>query len=437
MNAVATAIALGSEVPPPTDLTRTIRIEREGAVQRLLPRVVPVAAFDTRRQGAILLLYDVTELARLDEMRSEVVAVASHELQTPLTTLRMTLLMLQEAADLLPDRQRQLVATSLIGVEQLTETVHEFLDLTRIEAGELRLNLDSINLSAVLAKAVARVEGQAVAQGVSLSNHVEAGLPPVVADPLRLRAVFDNILSNALKYTPSGGSVSIEAQCVSAAGGDSLEGVSISINDTGPGIPPAFRSRLFDKFFRIEHQHSESRPMSRGAGIGLYMCKQIVELHGGQISCTSGAGERGTRVTVTLPAALSAESTAANATAFADPSEDTVAHRRLVVTLAVLAILGAVGYVAAQPFAERSEANRDCCRIPFLRHLSVTLGELQHNRVYAGQIGQDKWVIETMFPDVTDGFFVDVRSSHGTIGSNSVALERKGWTGICIDPFPV
>ena len=160
---------------------------------------------------AILLLYDVTDLVRLDEMRSELVAVASHELQTPLTTLRMTLLMLQEASDMLPERQRELVATSLIGVEQLTETVHEFLDLTRIEAGELRLNLEPVHVPAVIAEALSRVENQAKAQAITLSSRVDRALPRVVADPLRLRAVFDNILSNALKYTPSGGSIAIES----------------------------------------------------------------------------------------------------------------------------------------------------------------------------------------------------------------------------------
>ena len=121
-------------------------MDRDGTSQRLLPRVVPVPGLTPQQSGAILVLYDVTDLARLDEMRSELVAVASHELQTPLTTLRMTLLMLQEAAAGLPARERELVATSLIGVEQLTETVHEFLDLTRIEAGELRLNLEPVHL---------------------------------------------------------------------------------------------------------------------------------------------------------------------------------------------------------------------------------------------------------------------------------------------------
>ena len=155
---------------PPADLARTIRVEQDGTVQRLLPRVVPVPALNPQQGGAILLLYDVTDLVRLDEMRSELVAVASHELQTPLTTLRMTLLMLKRRQTRFPERQRQLVATSLIGVEQLTETVHEFLDLTRIEAGELRLNLEPVHVSAVIAEALRRVEGQAKAQGIALSS---------------------------------------------------------------------------------------------------------------------------------------------------------------------------------------------------------------------------------------------------------------------------
>ena len=305
LQAVSRAIAAGSSVQPPADLTRAIRVEQDGSVQRLLPRVVPVPALNPQQRGGILLLYDVTDLVRVDEMRSELVAVASHELQTPLTTLRMTLLMLQEASDMLPERQRQLVATSLIGVEQLTETVHEFLDLTRIEAGELRLNLEPVHVPAVIAEALGRVENQAKAQAITLSCRVDRALPRVVADPLRLRAVFDNVLSNALKYTPSGGSIAIESH-VEPRGGvaESREAVSISITDTGPGIPSAFRARIFDKFFRLEHHHAEARPGARGAGIGLYMCRQIVELHGGHIACGAGADERGTRITVTLPAKL-------------------------------------------------------------------------------------------------------------------------------------
>lgn len=301
LDAVTRAIATGAGTVSPADLARTIRVEQDGAVQRLLPRVVPVPALTPKQGGAVLLLYDVTELVRLDEMRSELVAVASHELQTPLTTLRMTLLMLQERSEVLPEREQELVATSLIGVEQLTETVHEFLDLTRIEAGELRLNLEPVPISAVLHEALRRVEGQAKAQGVSVSARIDPDVPRVLADPLRLRAVFDNILSNALKYTPNGGRIRAEGRLVRSQAVGGRDVLTISIADTGPGIPLPFRPRVFDKFFRLEHHQIEGRAEARGAGIGLYMCRQIVELHGGVIACGGGLEDHGTSIMVTLP----------------------------------------------------------------------------------------------------------------------------------------
>jgi NtrC-family two-component system sensor histidine kinase KinB len=307
--AVTRAISTGTAAIPPSDLTRTIRVEQDGAVRRLLPRVVPVPAVSPYQRGAVLLLYDVTDLVRLDEMRSELVAVASHELQTPLTTLRMTLLMLKEAADVLPERHRELVATSLIGVEQLTETVHEFLDLTRIEAGELRLNLEPVHVGLVIAEALRRVETQARAQDIAVAARVDPDLPQIWGDPLRLRVVFDNILSNAFKYTPAGGTVTIDGHCLTSGA------VSISFGDTGPGIPATFRSRVFDKFFRLEHQ-SEAHPTARGAGIGLYMCRQIVELHGGDITCSAGEENRGTRITVTVPAKSAAGSLVGEAASY-------------------------------------------------------------------------------------------------------------------------
>jgi FkbM family methyltransferase len=111
----------------------------------------------------------------------------------------------------------------------------------------------------------------------------------------------------------------------------------------------------------------------------------------------------------------------------------------LVVLAAVLALAGlaAKSYSSAEPFITKFLANRECCAIPFARNVEVTRAELRGERTYTGEIGQDKWVLETVFPDVTDGYFVDVGSGHGTIGSNSKTLEQHGWKGICIDPFPV
>jgi two-component system, NtrC family, sensor histidine kinase KinB len=298
-DAIANAIQAEATFAPVTDLTRTIQVDCDGTSQRLLPRVVPVPGLTPQQRGAILLLYDVTDLARLDEMRSELVAVASHELQTPLTTLRMTLLMLQEAAAGLPVRERELVETSLMGVEQLTETVHEFLDLTRIEAGELRLNLEPVHLPSLLDDVVQRAKAQAAAQGIVLRSSTTADLPSVIGDQRRLRIVFDNLLSNALKYTPNGGTITVSLAPSAVQG--VVGAVRIRVADTGPGVPAAFRTRVFDKFFRLEHQQLDDRRHPRGAGIGLYMCRQIVELHGGHVSCSAGADDRGTCMTVELP----------------------------------------------------------------------------------------------------------------------------------------
>jgi NtrC-family two-component system sensor histidine kinase KinB len=297
--------SIRGEIAPPegTDLARTIPVEHRGAIRRLLPRVVPVPASGQDRGGAILLLYDVTELAKIDEMRSELVAVASHELQTPLTTLRMTLLMLREGVDALPDRQRELVTTALLGVEQLTDIVHEFLDLTRIEAGELRLNLEAVQVTSVVRDAVDRSASRAAAQSVRLIASLAPDVPVVRGDARRLRTVLDNLLSNALKYSPPGGTVTVDVSVAETSSVTQQASVVVSVTDAGPGVPVAYRARVFEKFFRLEHHLLDHRPGARGEGIGLYMCRQIIERHGGHVGCTAGAHGQGARFFVELPPA--------------------------------------------------------------------------------------------------------------------------------------
>jgi FkbM family methyltransferase len=103
----------------------------------------------------------------------------------------------------------------------------------------------------------------------------------------------------------------------------------------------------------------------------------------------------------------------------------------------LVATVVSAGAIAGVPFLRHLEANRRCCQIPLTRNVVVTWKEMRGDAVYPSEIGQDKWVLETMFPWLSDGYFVDVGSGHGTIGSNSKALEARGWTGLCIDPFPV
>jgi two-component system, NtrC family, sensor histidine kinase KinB len=240
-------------------------------------------------------------------MRSELVAVASHELQTPLTTLRMTLLMLREGSDALPERQREIVATGLVGVEQLGEIIHEFLDLTRIEAGELRLDLEPVQISDLVTDAIERWTNRVEGQRVQVSTSVPPHGTVVLGDARRLRSVLDNLLSNALKYSTADATVVVDVSTAEASNGSESGSVVIAVTDSGPGVPTAYRTRVFEKFFRLEHHLSHGRSAARGAGIGLYMCRQIVELHGGHIGCGPGPDGHGARFVVELPRAVAAE----------------------------------------------------------------------------------------------------------------------------------
>jgi len=108
-----------------------------------------------------------------------------------------------------------------------------------------------------------------------------------------------------------------------------------------------------------------------------------------------------------------------------------------VLVAVVVTLLCAFVTIQRSGAAERFRQNRECCQLSFMRNLEVTLGEASGRSEYFSEIGQDKWVLEKVFPGVTNGYFVDIGSGHGTIGSNSRTLEKRGWSGVCIDPFPV
>ena len=273
----------------------TVRVGDQ--LRQLSARMIPAARREEERSGIIVVLSDVTELARLDEMRAELIAVASHELRTPVTTLRMSLLMLREEGATFSARARELIDTAIGGVEQLGATVDELLDVTRIEAGRLGLQLELVDLGALVREAADRALPHAEELGVRMSVETRV-TRRVRADRGRLRIVFDNLLNNALKYTPAGGEVG-----VSLSTSPAMDRVTLEVTDTGPGIPEEFRQRVFEKFFRVEHHHLAREESPRGTGIGLYLCKEIIEMHGGRIHCEPGCGAVGTRVALWLPLA--------------------------------------------------------------------------------------------------------------------------------------
>jgi NtrC-family two-component system sensor histidine kinase KinB len=299
--AIEAALAGRLTPAPRTEFHQALAVTLKDRPHRFLLTAVPIPDFAPGRFGAVLVLDDVTEFARLDELRSELVGVASHELKTPLTTLRMNLLMLGEEAETLTSRQRELLRAALGGCEELGGTIDELLDVTRIESGQLRLNPAPTDVLAVLEQVRRGLQPRFDDAGLRIQIVRDTPTTVVTADAARLAVVLANLLSNALKYSPAGGSVTIHLTSRHNAGANGAA-LQIAVIDQGPGVPAEFRERVFDKFFRVEHQvgtHGNGVP---GTGIGLYLCREIVKAHGGTITCEPGDGGVGTRIAISLPA---------------------------------------------------------------------------------------------------------------------------------------
>jgi NtrC-family two-component system sensor histidine kinase KinB len=303
-DAVRLALA-GRPVPAqPPNFQETLNVALNGHVRRFLLTAVPIPNFTPQRFGAVAVLNDVTEFARLDELRSELIGIASHELKSPLTTLRMNLLMLQEKTAGITTRQRLLLSAAVQGCEELGRTIEELLDVTRIEAGQLRLNIAPVDLEAVFAAAQHALQPRFDDAGIRLIVTSDARMAVILGDAARLGSVFSNVLSNALKYTPTGGTVTMRLSSGQHSKESTDTHFQATVTDQGPGVPVEFRERIFDKFFRVEHQLGKLNECVRGSGIGLYLCREIIKAHGGTISCAPGDRGIGTRISISLPAGL-------------------------------------------------------------------------------------------------------------------------------------
>ena len=273
-------------------LDRAVRL-REGRDERRL-----IALVDGPRTGnlRVIVLSDVTELSRLDEMRMDFVAAASHELRTPLTTLRMMLSLLSESATTRSPHEEEMLRTALAGCDQLGQTVDAMLELAHAETGNIRLRRERFTVAALAKETLASLSTRARDAEVTMPITDESNGATVEGDIARLFVVLSNVVSNALKYSPPDTTIDV---CLRDAG-DSVE---VDVSDEGPGIPDEYRERVFEKYFRVEHQKDGNEPLHgpRGAGMGLYLCRQIVEAHGGQIRCAAGNAGKGTKITLTLP----------------------------------------------------------------------------------------------------------------------------------------
>lgn len=265
----------------PTDYGRAIplRVGRED--RHYLPRILAIGDKLTEFKGAAVILQDVTKFRLLDDAKTNLVGTVSHELKTPLTSLRMAVyLLLEQKLEGLTPMQRELLETARDDADRLLRILDNLLDLTRLEAGASTLNRRKVELAPFL-EGIARetrafVEPAGQTLEVKLSPALDGA--QISVDPDRLRHVFMNLLTNASKYSPAGGVITLSA---SAEPGF----VRFAVRDQGPGIPAESVARVFDRFYRAPDQEK------RGAGLGLTIAREIVVAHGGSIACTSTLGE--------------------------------------------------------------------------------------------------------------------------------------------------
>ncbi len=252
--------------------------------------VTAIRGRDRNLSGIVLLLRDVTRLKEVERLKSEFVMAASHELRTPLTSLGMSVdLLLEHAAHGLAEKDRDLLQAAHEEVHRMKALVNDLLDLSKIEAGRIELEFESVPVPTLFDHVEAVFKSQMDMKEVSLTSELTGDMPRVRADGNKVTWVLTNLISNALRYVSKGGHISLMAHRIGPH-------VHLSVKDDGPGIPPEYQSKIFQKFVQVKGQEAG------GTGLGLAICKEIVRAHGGAIWVESSAG-RGSTFTFTLPVA--------------------------------------------------------------------------------------------------------------------------------------
>jgi signal transduction histidine kinase len=233
------------------------------------------------------------ELESLERLRRDLVANVSHELKTPISALRAHL---ENLLDGVEQPNPETLHVMLAQSERLGRLVDQLLELSRLESGDLPLQREQVRLRPLVSRVVSEIEVTRARADLELAQDVPEDLPPVFADEERMHQVLFNLLDNAVRFTPSGGRITVRASRHNGA-------VDVVVADTGPGIPAEHLSRVFERFYRVDQSRSRD---DGGTGIGLAIARSVVEAHGGRIWAESEPG-RGSRFTFELPVAPAAE----------------------------------------------------------------------------------------------------------------------------------
>jgi two-component system phosphate regulon sensor histidine kinase PhoR len=263
-------------------------LERAGRV--LSVSTTPLPSGTGENQGAVYVIRDITHWAELDQMKSDFISQVSHELRTPLTTIKM-LVGLIGKGNKHSDEMREYLDIIESEVNRQAQLVNDLLEIGRLEAGEVRWTMVEVSLKELAEQAMRTCLPLAVEKQIELTGHPLPALPKVMGTPRRLNEVLVNLLGNAIKYTPPGGCVTVEA-------GSDEEAVWVAVRDTGQGIPKADLPHVFDKFYQVRRGGRNAE----GVGLGLAIARQIIEALEGTIEVESVLGS-GSCFTVRLPRA--------------------------------------------------------------------------------------------------------------------------------------
>ena len=259
-------------------------ITGEVEVGTVRPRSFSVTAAPVRAAGAssaVLVLHDITELRRLERVRRDFVANVSHEFKTPLTAIQgFAETLLAGALDDMANRTR-FVEIIREQAQRLTRLTDDLLKLSRIEAGKLDLESHTVNVAALVNGCVESARLKAESKGLHITVDMPEGIPSIRGDAIQLGEVLQNLVDNALQYTPSGGRIDVTAY-------SNGHEVIFTVSDTGIGIPESDLERIFERFYRVDAARSRE---AGGTGLGLSIARHIVDAHGGRIWVESAIGQ--------------------------------------------------------------------------------------------------------------------------------------------------
>jgi len=277
--------ALTGVVPPPVE----VQLDRDSR-RLFIARVVPVEA--DRGGGAVLVLYDVTELRQADQVRRDFVANVSHELRTPLTAIRGYVEALTDSP-VDAEQSRKFLGIIARHASRMERLVNDLLRLARLDARQEQVQSALLQVDSLLEQVRGDVEAATTARDITIETRIAPDAATLEGDPAKLHDVFRNLLENATNYSPEGGQIDIEAFRAD-------QGIAISVSDRGPGIPDTELPRIFERFYRVDRSRTRDPRDPGGTGLGLSIVKHLVELHGGKVSARNREGG-GTVVTVHLP----------------------------------------------------------------------------------------------------------------------------------------